>query len=83
MLQIECKILGNKTREIADTFRRFKGYRPTFTELEYCDTVAIRFELRDIKRKDVEFLLGLLVGMGYRPRMEWISYKTYTVERIA
>ena len=83
MLQIEIQMLGNKAREVADTFKRYKGYRPTITPTEYIDTTPIRYESRDIKRKDTEFLLGIMVGMGYKPRMEWVSYKTYTVTRIA
>jgi hypothetical protein len=81
-MNVECRINSNKLYDICHKFKKFKKYDPVLVITEHSDTIPTEFYFNKLKRKDADFMAGLIIGFGYNPRYFWVSERTYQIEKI-
>jgi hypothetical protein len=80
---VTCNITGDKLRIVESLFSKAKKYKIETITNNMNDCSIASFYVHKIKKTDVQFLYGLIVGSGYDDIcVQWCSTTTYTVSHI-
>lgn len=80
---VTCSINGHKLRNIEALFNKVKKYKIETVVNAMNDCSIASFYVYKIKKQDLQFLYGLILGAGYENTIiQWCSTTTYTAVQI-